>query len=490
MITIPLVIYLFVNRKERLAYQVEQRTKELAQSNLTLINVLEGINADVYVADFDTHEILFANKHLEESFKDELVGKICYEVFRHEKSVCALCKNSKLLQSDGEPSGVLLWEDHNPITKRWYSNADRAIRWHDGRYVHLQIATDISEQKKALKVISDSEERYRQAVENSPNPIFSISFEGMIQTWNQASEKTFQFDKRIIGQHYHTLLQNVEEGSYVDTLLGQVQYGQSLSDVNLVYRRQDGEKRLTVSRIYPLCNHREEVQGYVFDNTDVTEQKRADDELKRLIQEKDILLAEVHHRVKNNMQVIISLLGLQASEIEDEQLRVVYEESRNRIKSMALVHEQLYHSNEYAHIDLGTYIDQLATTLFNTYQIETERIQLCITAENVYIDLERAIPCGLLLNELITNSLKYAFPQNQKGHIRIELQPKEDWMTLLYFDDGIGLPANLDIDHIQSLGLQLVHLLAIHDLHGNLKLGNEQRKGTQFLIDFPLNGNF
>jgi sensor domain CHASE-containing protein len=247
-ITIPLLIYQVTNRRERLAHLVDRRTQELSLSNQTLITVLEGIDADVYVADFETYEILFANKHLRGSFRDDLVGKICYEVFRNGSGVCADCKNNMLRDVSGTPTGVFLWESRNPITGRWYKNADRAIRWNDGRYVHLQIATDISEQK------------------------------------------------------------------------------------------EDKER------------------------------------LEALLREKDILLAEVHHRVKNNMQVIISLLGLQASEIEDEQLRVVYEESRNCIKSMSLVHEQLYHSKEYARIDFVTYVDQLATTLFNTYSVEPERI--------------------------------------------------------------------------------------------------------------------
>ena len=361
-LSISLVVYLFINRRERLAYQVDHRTMELAQSNQTLINVLEGIDADVYVADLETYEILFANRHLQESFKDKLVGKICYEMFRCESTVCVHCRNNQLLDKDGEPVGVIVWEGQNPVTKKWYKNADRAIRWHNGNYVHLQIATDISGQKK------------------------------------------------------------------------------------------DKEK------------------------------------LEELLQEKDVLLAEVHHRVKNNMQVIISLLGLQASEIDDDQFKIVYEESRNRIKSMALVHEQLYRSNEYARIEFGPYIDQLATTLFNTYQIASDRIQLDIEAEGVYIDLERAIPCGLLLNELITNSLKYAFPCDAKGQIWITLKPMGDKMHLNYRDNGVGLPADLDFENTQSLGLQLVRLLTIHDLRGSLELGNDRKKGAQFLIHFPVSG--
>jgi len=357
-ISISLVVYLFMNRRERLAFLVDKRTHELAQSNQTLISVLEGIEADVYVADMDTYEILFANKHIQESYRDNLVGKLCHDVFRNEASVCQNCKNSGLLDANGNPTGVTLWEGYNLVQGRWFHNADRAILWHDGRYVHLQIATDITEHKK-----------------------------------------------------------NKEK-------------------------------------------------------------------LEALLQEKDILLAEVHHRVKNNLQVVISLLDLQAREIEDDHFRMIYQESRNRIKSMALVHEQLYRSKKYARIDFGQYIEQLTSTLFNMYEVDPNQIHLQLKIENVYLDLEKAIPCGLLVNELITNSLKYAFPKKRNGKLWVELRPQNGRMYLTIGDDGTGLPNDVELRSVQSMGLQLVNLLATHDLHGNIEIQN--KKGTQFHIDIPL----
>ena len=218
-------------------------------------------------------------------------------------------------------------------------------------------------------------------------------------------------------------------------------------------------------------------------NYDITDRMHAEDHLKRLLQEKEILLAEVHHRVKNNMQIITSLLGLQEREIEDEHFRRAFEESRNRINSMALVHEQLYRAGEYAKIEFGAYVDQLASTLFNMYQVEPEQVELQIEGKEVYLDLEKAIPCGLLLNELITNSLKYAFPNNRKGILSIRLVSEKDKMILTVSDDGVGIPKNFDFKDSQSLGLQLVKLLAIHDLRGSIEL--KKSKGTQFRVEFP-----
>jgi PAS domain S-box-containing protein len=217
---------------------------------------------------------------------------------------------------------------------------------------------------------------------------------------------------------------------------------------------------------------------------DISERKGFEEKLKRLLQEKEILLAEVHHRVKNNMQIIISLLGLQGREIRDEHIRIAFEESRNRIKSMALVHEQLYRAGKYAKIEFGEYVDQLVTTLVNMYDIDPEKIQIQIDAEGIYLDLEKAIPCGLLLNELITNSLKYAFPDGRRGKLWIHLEAHKENMILEVGDNGVGVPDGLDLEAGQSLGLQLVKLLATHDLQGSVKLMHKE--GTQYIVEFPV----
>ena len=223
--------------------------------------------------------------------------------------------------------------------------------------------------------------------------------------------------------------------------------------------------------------------GVVIAYSEITERKHTEERLKRLLQEKEILLAEVHHRVKNNLQIVTSLLGLQAREIKDERFRMAFEESRNRINSMALVHEQLYRAREYAQIEFSEYVDQLASTLFSMYHVESKKIELQIDAKDLHLDLEKAIPCGLLLNELITNSLKYAFPNDRRGNLWIRLTQKKHRMILTVGDDGVGIPVGFDLKDSQSLGLQLVNLLAEHDLQGNITL--DRKVGTQYRIEFP-----
>jgi len=208
--------------------------------------------------------------------------------------------------------------------------------------------------------------------------------------------------------------------------------------------------------------------GVVIAYNDISERIQAEERLKHLLMEKEILLAEVHHRVKNNLQVVTSLLNLQTEEINDERILMILEESRARIQSMTLVHEQLYRACEYARIDFGVYADQLVSILFGMYQADIEKIQYEVEAESVDLDLDRAIPCGLILNELITNSLKYAFPDGRKGKLWIRMKAENEKMILQIGDDGIGLPESFDIKNSKSLGLQLVNLLVEHDLHGGI----------------------
>jgi two-component sensor histidine kinase len=197
--------------------------------------------------------------------------------------------------------------------------------------------------------------------------------------------------------------------------------------------------------------------------------KHAEDQIIASLKEKEVLLKEIHHRVKNNMQIISSLLKIQETKLKDQSIIKAFQESQNRIRSMAMIHEKLYKSEDLARIDIGKYIKSLATDLFWTYNISPDTITLKIRVKNVFLDINLAIPCGLIINELVSNSLKYAFPDGRKGEIVIDFKYKNKKYYLTVSDNGVGFPKKVDFENMESLGLQLVNLLSKR-IGGDIKL--------------------
>ncbi|MBI4682150.1 MAG: hypothetical protein HY757_03505 [Nitrospirae bacterium] len=221
---------------------------------------------------------------------------------------------------------------------------------------------------------------------------------------------------------------------------------------------------------------------------EIGERRQAQEQLNSSLREKEVLLKEIYHRTKNNMQVITSLLNLQSNQIDDPRYVALFDESRNRINSMSLVHEKLYRSKNLSNIDFKDYITSLASGLLTFYGTGAGNISLTVTAVDIILGIDTAIPCGLIINELLSNSLKYAFPEGRNGSIFIDLKKvtaDNKWdneYELTISDDGIGLPGDIDIKNTKSLGLQLVTNLTMHQLRGSIELRRDN--GTAFFIRF------
>lgn len=209
--------------------------------------------------------------------------------------------------------------------------------------------------------------------------------------------------------------------------------------------------------------------------------RRLSVEVNQLLQDKEMLMKEIHHRVKNNLMVISSLLSLQSRYIKDEATREIFKESETRAKSMALIHDRLYRSGDLKSIDFPDYIRSLTRDIFNTYVTRRGRIQLQMNVQDVMVDVNSAVPLGLIINELVTNSLKYAFPDDRDGIIRISFHEDGDEYALEIGDDGIGIPADFDIEKSDSLGMLLVNSLT-SQIQGELELKRDP--GTTFIIKF------
>jgi len=215
--------------------------------------------------------------------------------------------------------------------------------------------------------------------------------------------------------------------------------------------------------------------------SDISERKQMEDALRVSLQEKNVLIREIHHRVKNNMQVISSLLQLQSDQINDDSIRLLFKEAKDRIRSMSLVHEKLYSTEHMDTIDLAFFINDLVTNLFRSYGINNNRIQFTLEGKNVTLGIDDAVPLALILNELISNSLKHAFPGERKGKINIRIEEKQGIITIELADNGIGTPANVQINNTKTLGLKIVQALT-EQINGSIELA--RNSGTRFILSF------
>jgi two-component sensor histidine kinase len=217
----------------------------------------------------------------------------------------------------------------------------------------------------------------------------------------------------------------------------------------------------------------------------VTEKKLIQQRVQQSLKEKDVLLKEVHHRVKNNMQIISSILNLQSSYVTDAYTLALLKESQNRIKTMAYIHESLYQNKSFTSVNFSEYIQTLSSNIIQSYVISSEKIDLVLNLEKMRLNLDLSIPAGLIINELITNAIKHAFPNTVKGKILLNLKSENNIVCIEVIDNGVGIPPEIDYNNTPTLGLQLVNTL-IDQVGGKIKFNSKKDFGTQVLIKFKM----
>ncbi len=245
--------------------------------------------------------------------------------------------------------------------------------------------------------------------------------------------------------------------------------------VEALERTKDELEKRVIERTAALSRVNEDLRK------EITERKKAQEQINSSLQEKVVLLREIHHRVKNNLQVISSLLNLQSNYIEDKKSLEIFRESQTRVRSMALIHEKLYQSKDLNKIEFAEYIHSLTKDLFSSYNVDSEKIQLRTNLEGIYLEIDTAILCGLIINELISNSLKHAFPNGKGGIVELSLINKNNLYQLILKDNGVGFPPDVDFRNTESLGLQLVTTLT-DQLGGKINL--VCNGWTEFNIEF------
>ena len=362
----------------------------------------------------------------------------------------------------------------------------------DGRVKGAQVvAHDITELKKTNQALRASEEKFRSLVNALREGIIQHDAGGAVTFCNQAALDILGLSRdQIMGiADLDPAWRCIREDGSEFPLKHQpsavsLRTGEAQSKVTLGIQKPDGLLTWISVNTQPIFLDRNESAGVVVSFVDVTANKNSETAIKKALKEKEILLREIHHRVKNNMQVITSLLNLQAGQVEDPQVLEALLESQSRVAAMALVHEALYESESLAEIDLEKYLGGLVRMLIisHTGSRRAPEVQLDI-ASGIMVGLDQAIPCGLILNELISNSLKHAFPDGQVGVINIRVAEGEGYLTFVVEDDGVGMPADTVWKNTGSLGMTLVTSLTEVQLDGEIRM--EQVNGTRFTVRFP-----
>jgi PAS domain S-box-containing protein len=396
------------------------------------------------------------------------------------------------------PSCGLTREQHTELQSRGIYHFESRILTRDGTTIPLEISCkiieyagkpallstlrDITERLRAEAALRESEMRYRMIGDLIPFGVWACDSSGNFTFLSQSFLTVLgisldevrkkgwmhllpreDFDRTIADWR-----QCVQMGSFWD-------YEYRIADAN-------GKVFIVLSRGAPHFDDAGKITSWVGIHLDITERKRYEERLEASLREKEVIIKEVHHRVKNNMQVISGFLQLQANYIDDPVAIDKLNESQQRVRTMALVHEKLYQSKSLGVINAAEYIKSLVADLLNSYSIET-RVDVNVDVDDVSINLDMAIPCGLIINELVTNSVKHAFTGREVGKLNVILHHREDHtFVLTVSDDGAGLPADFETRSMASLGMQLVHVLT-RQLGGELK--TESQNGARFTIVFP-----
>lgn len=347
----------------------------------------------------------------------------------------------------------------------------------DGMFV-LAAIVDITDRKYA-------EEMILLAVEASPNGMVMTDQQGKIIMVNSTTEQLFGYKRaELLGQAIEILIpasHRMHHPALRSEYLQQPSTRAMGHGRDLYGLHKTGKEFPVEVGLNPIQTPRGMM--VLASVIDITERKQQEALLKSALKEKELLLAEIHHRVKNNLQIIDSLLGMQSEKLPDETSISVFKESQNRVKSMALIHQILYESLDFSRIDFSSFIQLLTDNLSISYALNAKKIVITIDADQIHLPIDISIPLALILNELCTNAMKYAFTENRRGQIKICFkQQTPEQLLVSVSDNGVGIPDDFDIENTTTLGLQLVQLLS-EQISAELKIN--RKNPTRFTLKVP-----
>jgi PAS domain S-box-containing protein len=406
---------------------------------------------------------------------DELLGKKSYELYAYDHEFKEIEEQLKI---DGFYVGEItnIRKDGTYFTSFLSCAAMKNAEGHQIGF--MGISRDITDIKKAEIELVESEKKYKDLFINLSDAVIVVDAENIIYELNTAAKLLFQ----IVDDKPNNLIDFVfeEDKKYVYKKSKEFRKKGHIVNVEFRIKTKKGHIRtvnLSSSAIYEGNNF----VGSRDIIRDITEQKESEYNLNKSIKEKEVLLKEVHHRVKNNLQVISSILNLQSSYVKDPNTLSILRESQNRVKSMSFIHESLYRSRDFSEVNFSDYINNLVNNIVHSFYLSKNTVKLITDLGGINLNLDQAIPCGLIINELLTNAMKYAYKDVDEPELLIAISQHKNIIQIKIEDNGVGLPEGFKIDEADSLGLQLVHTL-LEQIEGTLVLKVE--KGTKYFITF------
>ncbi|MCH2197283.1 MAG: PAS domain S-box protein [Flavobacteriales bacterium] len=463
--------------------ELKKRERELRESEERYRDLFENASDLIFSIDADGRFIYANNSFLEamESTREELDQMQLKEIVAND----AISKCNDLVAAfGGQPLELDFISRSGNIIKVF---GDSSIRYNEGQAESIRaIYRDITDLRRHEEVALKEGAKLESIFNSTENMMmWTMDVNGELTSFNQNFIRWTEHDFGASYAMGDNFLEALKGFTNPDSYQGQLKNFEAAVEGKArqfelpVLNEKDGELWLQVF-INPvrIKNELAEVSCLAYD---ITDRKEIDLKIRNSLKEKEVLLQEVHHRVKNNLQVISSILNLQSSFVDDERTLELLEESQSRIKTMSYIHETLYQTSDFSSIEFTDYISSLARNLILSYSRSDVQVELDTKFDKIFLDLDQAIPCGLIINELVSNALKYAFPDRDKGTLTLNITEKEGKIAMLVADDGIGLPKDFKYEDSDSLGIYLVYAL-VEQLDAEIKIDSEA--GTTFLITF------
>jgi len=446
--------------------------------------LFEGSADGILIADIETKMFKYANPAICRMFgySEEELRKMGMKDIHPQADMTRV-----IAEFEAQARGDIVIAANTPCRRKdgtiFYADISAVKNTIDGRACNVGFFRDVTERKRVADAMVNNEKRLNDAQKTAHTGDWEWELATNNVHWSDELYRIYGYEPRSLAPDYGLVLAQMHPASkdeFVQAIDDALNKDRPFEMDYWFFRKDGAEANLhTIGQVIRDASGAPvRMLGIV---QDVTERKKAEELIHRSLKEKAVLLKEIHHRVKNNMQVIYSLLNLQAKGIADPTVRALIEEARNRVHSMALIHEKLYGSEDLAHIDFKEYLRSLVGSIADTYK--RHDVDFSVNMEQLTLDVNVGIPCGLIVNELVSNSLKYAFPDGRKGTITLGINKNsEGRYVLTVADNGVGFSPAVDFRNTPSLGLQLVNVLT-KQISGTIELSNEG--GTRFTITFP-----